>query len=80
MFRGEKNPNFGKKTKKETIDKMRKKMGKMVLCVELNKTFSCAGEAAEFIGVKRCGIQKCLTKGGTSHGYHWVYIRDGGVL
>lgn len=72
-FLGKNNPNFGKKTSKETINKMRIKMGKRVLCVETGKIFSCAGEAAEFLGVKRCGIQRCLNKGGMSHGFHWVY-------
>lgn len=75
-FTGNKNPNFGKKTSQETINEMRKKMGKPIFCKELKKEFSCAGEAAEFLGIKRCGIQKCLIKGGTSHGYHWSYIKD----
>ena len=73
-FSGEKNPNWGKKTKKETIQKMRLKTGKKVLCVETGIVYLCSGDAAENLGIKRCGIQRCLIKGGTSHGYHWKYI------
>lgn len=79
-FSGKNNPNYGKKTSKETIAKMREKMGKKVLCVETGKVFLCAGDAAEFLGVKRCGIQRCLVKGGISHGYHWVYIDMSGKV
>lgn len=73
-FSGKNNPNYGKKTSKETIKKMRETLGKKVLCIETGIVFSCAGEAAEYLGVKRCGIQRCLIKGGTSHGYHWQYL------
>lgn len=74
IFTGVGNPNYGKKTSKKTIDKMRAKMGKRVLCVETGMSFLCSGEAADFLGVKRCGIQKALLNGNASHGYHWVYI------
>lgn len=73
-FSGDKNPNYGKKTKKESIDKMRAKTGKPIICIELDKIFTCSGEASEYLNVKRCGIQRCLVKGGTSHGYHWKYL------
>ena len=73
-FSGKNNPNYGKKTSRETISNMREKMGKKVLCVETGHIFSCAGEAAEYLGIKRCGIQRCLIKGGMSHGFHWKYI------
>lgn len=74
-FSGSKNPNWGKKTKKSSIKKMREKMGKKVLCVETGIVYLCAGDAAEHIGVKRCGIQRALINGNSSHGYHWVYIK-----
>ena len=73
-FSGKNNPNYGKKTTQDAIRKMREKQGKKIICVETGEVFLCAGEAAEKLGVKRCGIQRCLIKGGTSHGFHWTYI------
>lgn len=71
---GKNNPNYGKVTTKSAIKKMRDKMGKKLICVETGMIFSCSAEAANYIGVKRCGIQKCLVKGGKSHGFTWKYI------
>lgn len=55
----------------------RRKFGKPVLCVELNKIFHTAKEASEFLNVCNCGIGRCLQgKLKTSGGYHWIAMTD----
>lgn len=65
-MQGEKNPNYGKHTQ-----------GKKCLCIELNKIFESAREAAKQMGVSHTGIiATCNGKQKTSAGYHWKYIED----
>jgi hypothetical protein len=66
LFKGDKNPNYGKHTQ-----------GKKCLCIELNKIFESAREAAKQMGVSHTGIiAACNGKQKTSAGYHWKYIED----
>ena len=50
------------------------KRKKTVYCVELNKTFSSAAEAARELGLQRPNISRCCAGGlKTTGGYHWKY-------
>ena len=51
--------------------------GKAVLCVELNKRFRTAHEAAKELNLDFSAICKCARgKKKTTGGYHWQYIKD----
>lgn len=51
--------------------------GKQVLCIELNKIFISASEAAKYIGLCPSAICKCASgKHKTAGGYTWKYLRD----
>lgn len=50
---------------------------KKVLCVEKNKVYSNAREAAQELGIYPCTIRKCAAKKEhykTASGFHWEYI------
>lgn len=54
----------------KTIEKIQKP----IYCIELNKTFSNAYEAAEQLGLKRPNIWCALSgRSKTAGGYHWRY-------
>lgn len=51
------------------------KLKKAVYCVELNKTFDSAREAAEALNFKRANIWCALDgRTETAYGYHWRYV------
>lgn len=50
---------------------------KPVRIVELNKTFSCVKDCAEFLGVPPTNVSRCLVgkrKGQKLHGYHIEFV------
>lgn len=64
------NINYG--ARNETV---RKKLSKAVLCVELNKIYSSATEAATELNISISGICNCAAgRRTTAGGYHWKYL------
>ena len=65
------NTNYGTRT-----ERIAKKQGKQVLCVELNRMFSSFSDAARAIGLKsHVSIVNCLRgRAKTAGGYHWEAI------
>lgn len=62
------NHNYGTRTKRTC---------KPVYCVELNKTFESASEAARQLSLDSSNISKaCKQEGKTCGGYHWQYVEE----
>lgn len=49
---------------------------KPVICLELNKRFSCVKEAAETFSLDISGFYKCLKNGYSIKGYHFIYATE----
>ena len=51
-----------------------------VLCVELNKVFDCAADAAKEMGVQSSGILGvCRGIRKTIGGYHWKFLSENNI-
>lgn len=62
------NSSYGKNNQAE-------KLGKRVLCVELNRTFKSIGEASREVNTPYQNISRCCkNKHRTSGGYHWQFV------
>lgn len=56
-------------------ESIKTKYGKSVYCVELDKTFSSAGEASAELHIKDDRIRYCCKgRRKTAGGYHWKYV------
>lgn len=73
-FSGELNPMYGKHHSQTTKDKMSKKIGKSVRCVETRDVYTSITRAAQAIGVTRCVVSEALHKGYRAGGYHWEFV------
>lgn len=73
-FSGELNPMYGKHHSQTTKDKMSKKIGKSVRCVETGDVYTSITRAAQAIGVTRCVVSEALHKGYRAGGYHWEFV------
>ncbi len=69
------NQNYG--TKNQRIgEKNKLSHGKLVYCVELDRVFRSAMEAARFVGRNGTNISAvCRGKEKTCAGYHWEYVK-----
>lgn len=66
------NNNYG-----TAIERKVRKLSQPILCVELNKVFQSANEAARWLNKKsaQAGIWNCLTgKYNSAYGYKWKYV------
>lgn len=64
------NNNYGTRTKRATAA-----CKKPVYCVELDKTYDCAANAAKELGIYATNITRvCKGRGKTYKGYHWMYV------
>lgn len=64
------NCSYGSKKHNQTI-----KLGKKVLCVELNQEFSSFGEAGRILNIPYQNISRCCkNKLKTAGGYHWKLL------
>lgn len=50
-----------------------------VLCVELNKVFSCACEAAKELGLHNSILEVCYGNRHTCGGYHWKFATENNI-
>lgn len=50
-----------------------------VLCVELNKTFSCAADACKEFGKNLSILEVCKGNRKTAGGYHWKFITENNI-
>lgn len=73
-FSGELNPMYGKHHSQTTKDKMSKKIGKSVRCVETGDVYTSITRAAQAVGVTRCVVSEALHKGYRAGGYHWEFV------
>ena len=73
---GEKNPFYGRKHSKESIEKMRqKKKCKKVICIETGIYYKSLSEASRIFNISASAIMRCCK--GTQKmagGYHWQYL------
>ena len=68
------NTNYG-----HAREKQRKNLCKPVICIELNKEFESAKEAAEFVNKDHSSICDCCNgkrQRKTCGGYHWKYLKE----
>lgn len=63
-------------TKKKIGESNRKNSCKRVLCIELNKEFSSAAMASEWLGLTKKVVCRACRNNTTSGGYHWTYIGE----
>lgn len=65
---------LGKKRSKSSIEKQKKTIGKKVICIENQMTFSSVKEASKTFKIDSSSIAKvCRGVRKTSGGYHWAY-------
>lgn len=63
-------------TKKKIGESNRKNSCKRVLCIELNREFSSAAMASEWLGLTKKVVCRACRNNTTSGGYHWTYIGE----
>lgn len=85
-MKGSKNPMYGthktEEEKRRQSERMRggkNPVARLVYCVELDKTFPCCRDAAEYINKDRVqggkSISRCASgKRQTAYNFHWKYI------
>lgn len=85
---GVNNGMYGKHHSETTKQKMsEKKKGKPspkrnltpVLCVELNKIYNCAADAAKELGISNTILEVCYGHRHTAGGYHWKFISENNI-
>lgn len=85
---GKNNGMYGKTHTKEAREKMSKAAkGRIsfrrnttpVLCVELNKVFSCAAVAAKELNIGPRILDVCRGKRKTCGGYHWKFVKENNI-
>lgn len=50
-----------------------------VLCIELNKTFSCAAVAAKELNIHPSILEVCKGNRKTCGGYHWKFVKENNI-
>lgn len=50
-----------------------------VLCIELNKTFSCAAVAAKELNIYPSILEVCKGNRKTCGGYHWEFVKENNI-
>lgn len=50
-----------------------------VLCVELNKFFSCSAEAKKELNINSSILEVCKGKRKTAGGYHWQFVMENNI-
>lgn len=67
------NSEKGKEAKKRAVAASVKKCSKRVYCIELDKYFDSAAEAARFFNLNRNAVSRAARLSITAAGYHWQY-------
>lgn len=72
---GYKGSMFGKKLSENHKKKIGEARSKKVLCVELNKVFNSAREAATWLNLSRNSINESIFRNHKCGGYSWRYVK-----
>lgn len=71
-----KNYKMSDETKRKIGEKNKNNSCKKVVCIELNKEFSSAALASEWLGLTKKVVCRACRNNKTSGGYHWKYLGE----